>query len=355
MTESPRPLKELARKCGVQWRSIEAAKAETQERRKELSDILGADPPVGSEDRSVVVFGSIAREEVTDESDLDWTLLVDGQAVPEHLQIAQEIDKRFDAGGFKKPGRTGIFGNMSFSHDIIHRIGGEGDTNRNLTQRMLLLLESFPVSNERAAYDRVVTGILHRYILEDAGLTYPGAQGNLPRFLLNDIARFWRTMAVDFANKQRERAGEGWGIRNAKLRFSRKLIFASGLLLCYRCVLDPRIVAPKSSGADAHKILELLKEYIRLTPLENLADAVVRFGSNLEFAKRFFDGYDRFLQTLSDSAKRKELNDLKPGDAATNKLFQEMRQLSHEFQEGLDGLFLGEDAIGGLTRKYGVF
>jgi hypothetical protein len=42
-------------------------------------------------------------------------------------------------------------------------------------------------------------------------------------FSLNDIVRFWRTMAVDFASKQRDRAGEEWGLRNAKLRMSRKL------------------------------------------------------------------------------------------------------------------------------------
>jgi hypothetical protein len=31
---------------------------------------------------------------------------------------------------------------MAFSHDIIHQIGGQNDTNKNTTQRILLLLES---------------------------------------------------------------------------------------------------------------------------------------------------------------------------------------------------------------------
>ena len=61
-------------------------------------------------------------------------------------------------------------------------------------------------------------------------------------FLLNDIVRFWRTMAVDFASKQKEIAlEEGWGLRNAKLRMSRKLIFASGLLVCFGCNLDSQL------------------------------------------------------------------------------------------------------------------
>ena len=35
------------------------------------------------EDTSIVVFGSLARSELTSGSDLDWVLLVDGFADPE--------------------------------------------------------------------------------------------------------------------------------------------------------------------------------------------------------------------------------------------------------------------------------
>jgi hypothetical protein len=33
------------------------------------------------------------------------------------------------------------------------------------------------------------------------------------RFLLNDLVRYWRTIAVDFESKMRARKGEGWGLR----------------------------------------------------------------------------------------------------------------------------------------------
>jgi hypothetical protein len=42
----------------------------------------------------------------------------------------------------KEVGREGLFGSMAFSHDLVHQIGGEDDTNRNTTRRILLLLES---------------------------------------------------------------------------------------------------------------------------------------------------------------------------------------------------------------------
>src|SRR5262249_14357474 len=242
-----------------------------------------SDDSYDSVDTSLVVFGSLAREEWTSGSDLDWTYLIDGQVNSDHLVIAQKIDSvlKEHKHRFPVPGPTGIFGNMAFSHDIVHQIGGQSDTNKNTTQRILLLLESAAVGKGKQAYERVLRAVINRYLEEDNHLLTEDEQSyRVPRFLLNDIVRFWRTMAVDFASKQRDRGGDGWGLRNAKLRMSRKLIFASGLLLCFGCNLDADLKKKISTEKNAIKLnlVNHIREWVRLTPLEIVARSLAAYS-----------------------------------------------------------------------------
>lgn len=56
---------------------------EAKRKTTDLRERLSALSEFSSEDASVVVFGSVGRGEVTDASDVDWTLLVDGPADPQ--------------------------------------------------------------------------------------------------------------------------------------------------------------------------------------------------------------------------------------------------------------------------------
>ncbi|HLZ91380.1 MAG TPA: nucleotidyltransferase domain-containing protein [Candidatus Acidoferrum sp.] len=349
----------LRKKLGCEWPSIETSLKATEQTKERLAIILlGNERRLLSEDANFTAFGSLARGEWTTGSDLDWTYLIDGESNPEHLPIAQRITELLEEAGFCKPGPTETFGNMAFSHEIIHQIGGQNDTNRNMTQRILLLLESIPIAN-RSAYNRVIAGILYRYLQEDTSfITSYGKETKIPRFLLNDIVRFWRTMAVDFASKQRERAGDGWALRNLKLRMSRKLIFVSGLLTCFSCLHDSSATIRGltfDKGEVIENLVNHLKRYVNSTPLEIVARSIDIYGASDATAEKLFTSYDAFLQKLNDPEVREHLKRLKSDGAAASPVFQGMRQISHVFQDALTELFFGSTKLFELVKHYGVF
>ena len=329
--------------------------------REELDQLLTKSiPKYTSEDTSLVVFGSLARDEWTSASDLDWTYLIDGQANSDHLFIAQKIRRilKERQERFRQPGQTGTFGNMAFSHDIIHQIGGQNDSNKNTTQRILLLLESVAIGKNSQAYERVIKGAINRYLEEDNHLLIEDrTRYRVPRFLLNDIVRFWRTMAVDFASKQRDRAGEGWGLRNAKLRMSRKLIFVSGLLVCFGCHLNPELQKQISDDPDDTKsnLVNYIRHQTNLTPLEIVAAAIGNYAVSTSVGEELFGAYTEFLKLVDDRTSRQALEKLRARDSRTDTTFKHIREISQAFEHALDLLFFENSQLAPLTRKYGVF
>jgi len=121
-------------------------------------------------------------------------------------------------------------------------------------------------------------------------------------------------------------------------------------------VLSPPTVSPDDLGTGhANAVLNRLKQYVRLTPLDSIADAVMTYEVSSEVAKNLFGCYDQFLGVLSNLSMRKELDDLRPNDAAGSATFQHVRTISYRFQDALNQLFFGHERIGNLTREYGVF
>jgi hypothetical protein len=304
------------------------------------------------------VYGSLAREEWTRQSDVDWTLLVDGRADPRHLQAAKEIERRLESGHFNKPGPTGVFGNMTFSHDLFNKIGGVEDSNENTTQRILLLLESRALSGGET-YERVVDLILRRYLDDDRGLLYGRQAHKVPRYLVNDLVRYWRTIGVDFVDKQRGRGGKGWALRNAKLKLSRKLIFVSGLLTCFGCELfSPREAREALSGPQ-HSTLAMaahLRGFVERTPLDVLCHGLLLLDIRPDTAQKLIDAYDAFLAILDDDEKRARLSSLKQDELSGDSVFIEVSRLGRKFQEALTAMFFKEDPrLSELTMTYGVF
>lgn len=158
-------VEQLEKRLGVEWAHLRKARDLAQTKRLELRHGLAH---LDSEDTSIVVSGSLARDEFTKGSDVDWTLLIDGQSDPGHYALTKKISDVVQSMATKGVGQEGTFGTMVFSHDLVHQIGGEDDTNRNTTRRLLLLLEPHVVGREDA-YRNVVRNVLNRYLLEDRG------------------------------------------------------------------------------------------------------------------------------------------------------------------------------------------
>lgn len=294
---------------------------------------------------------------MTHTSDIDWIFLIDGQADLVHqgraLAAAAEIEQLSN----KTIGPEGTFGKMAFSHDVVQYIGGGEDSNANFTRRMLLLLESQPIGR-REAYDRVVRVVLERYLTGDHGWMRGRAFLGVPRFLLNDIVRYWRTVAVDFAYKQWTRDNKGWALRSATLRLSRKLIYAAGLLFCFSFAGLDWYSDQKMSRAD-RKLLGLVHLSIlqTFTPLDVVANVCLNSPPLHDAARSIFGAYDEFLGILTNASHRTHLESLMPDAADGDDLWNHIRELGTRFQNGLDAIFF--DVAGTrypeLIRRYGVF
>lgn len=335
------------------WPNIAAAEATSRGKMELLAKLVADLLP--TDEGALVVFGSLARGEFTAGSDLDWTVLIDGRADSGHLDIVHELKPRLVKAGFKVPGPTEIFGGLVFSHELIHAIGGDEDTNKNMTRRLLMLLESAPVQTtaSESVHNRVVQGILYRYVEEDASFLAPNdPTKKIPRFLLNDVVRFWRTMAVDYANKYRARAGEKWALRNIKLRMSRKLLFVSGLFMCISWKLSPhKAIDP---NLVTQELVDHLQRWTRRPPLESLAVIIEQYAPTL--ADNIFNSYDSFLELLGDKERREVLERLPPEDSYKNEVFIAARKISDNFDGALtDILFESDIDISKLSKRYGVF
>lgn len=348
-------LARIEEKAGRTFPHITAAERLSASTRERLTGLLHGQDPT---DTSVVVFGSLARGEYTPGSDLDWTLLIDGQADAAHYEAVRSITRILKQEGFHEPGPTGVFGNVAFSHPILHQIGGQEDTNKLTTQRTLLLLESAAVGRAEA-HERVVKLVISRYVEDDRGLLYGSSGAVVPRFLLNDIVRYWRTVTVDFVYKQRDRE-YGWALRNTKLKMSRKLIFVSGLLSCFSFELSPeggRHLRGANGRLEIPRVIAALRDRVAMRPLDQLALAALRPAVKPETARALFEEYDAFLAMLQDDEQRARLKrltfeDLDRGDA----LFRDASRIGRRFQEALTRLFFEEDeALRRLVLEYGVF
>jgi hypothetical protein len=291
----------------------------------------------------LVAFGSLARAEASQaESDFDHAILAYGTVdTPEHIQryrrAADEVCKKT---GLKRPGASRIFGGLISGSDLVNRIGLDDDTNRTHTQRMLFLEESIPIIGV-ARHKQTVKAILKRYLVDyrEPGLEKPG----VPRFLLNDIVRYWRTIAVDYQAKRwdelnpfetegsdDERAPK-WGMRYIKLRSTRKLAF---------CGTVTAILAPRLRDVAVDE--ELLCSEFEAPALARLAGllAYLDHDQDRDALRQILELADWFAEKFGDGDFRAEVNEVEhPRRPENNAAFAEARGKTEDLQRALEMLF----------------
>jgi hypothetical protein len=162
-------------------------------------------------------------------------------------------------------------------------------------------------------------------------------------------------MAVDFAGKQRERGGDGWALRNIKLRMSRKLIFATGLLMCFSCYSSlPVVTSEPEKSTDL--LIQHISGFIERPPLEILTYALLQYSIPEETVFALLDSYNLFLECLNDMNRRICLEKISYEDSISDTVFQQMRKVGQQFQHGLDRLFFQDNEdLKQLIRQYGIF
>ena len=214
------------------------------------------------------------------------------------------------------PSEDGAFGEPVNRRDILANIGGDDDSNRNITRRILLLLEGEWLFNKEGLQG-FRREILERYIGE--GMT----DHQLALFLLNDIIRYYRTIAVDYEFKI---SGNGvpkpWATRNIKLVFSRKLLYASGLFS----------IGMTADRARDEKI-KILEDLFDLPVMERM----IAICGETRMAP-VVASYNRFLDFLGDPGKREHLATLEPSDRS-DECFRKIKNEGHHFTRELLKLF----------------
>ena len=121
-------------------------------------------------------------------------------------------------------------------------------------------------------------------------------------------------------------------------------------------VLDEEAAAELRSRKDPARLIELLLDWVELSPLEKIARALLPFEEHHEAARVLMDSYDAFLGLLGDPEKREQLEAVSYDDLGRSEAFREGLSYSSEFQRALESIFLrGSGSLTDLTLKYGVF
>lgn len=324
-------LEALAARAGVTLDHLSQARVHAVEK---IAEAQAALVPYAPDDVSVVMFGSWARGELTEGSDNDWAILTPRRRSRRRdvKKLARRCREMFNEDG-KAPGAQALFGVPFEWPQLVDDIGLDDDTNRNLTRRMLTLLESVALTGP--SRDACWRAILDRYLQQGVKDHWP------PRFLLNDTIRYWRTICVDFEGKHKDSGGDDpkWVMRNAKLRTSRKMLFSGGLIPTLFCRLR-----------ELDEIPGFLAKQFSAPASDRVAWAFLQLGLVDEGA-RCLAAYDEWVGLLQEAEFRTAIAALRADTRKNSSDFARVRDIGERLDGGLLAL-LFDSGLGADARRF---
>ena len=277
-----------------------------------LRDSLGKSS-IGN-DTVVLTCGSYARREASEQSDVDFFVI--SETANDNPALKETIAAKIKEIVPNEPSQDGAFGEEVGRNQLLENIGGEYDSNRSITRRILFLLEGEWLFNENGLRN-FRRQILERYIRDDM------ADHQLALFLLNDVIRYYRTVAVDYEYKTAELENpRPWAIRNIKLVFSRKLLYASGLF-------SIAMTADKSR----YDKVSILENLFGIPVVERMISICGK--ANMETV---LDSYNSLLGNLEDPTRRGHLVELERANRQ-DPVFRRIKNEGHQFTRELLKLF----------------
>ncbi|MGB2861969.1 MAG: hypothetical protein WBC05_01460 [Sedimentisphaerales bacterium] len=341
-------LAKAAKLIGVELSALEEASV-TSERllsgyTEKLTKKFSKDPPNDYEMTDIVLCGSIAREECSFQSDCDYYVLQNGasaRTTRKLIETMQEIEVDFPMG---ERGGQNVFGGIVVAPNLYENIGLESDTNANMTRRILLLSESKPVTSGET-YKTAINNILERYCADylppNRNKSDPA---QVPRYLLNDLVRYWRTMAVDFGTKRWR--NDDSNLRLAKLRITRKILFAGPLATVLLTGREERT---------NDQLIDYLTKSLAAPPLAQIAKHFESMNNKSQSAMRvLLQDYDQFIGILS--GHKRDVLKCKRGDSKSREEVKgQCKAMGDRIQSSLEQIFYKDNLFKNTFQKYAVF
>jgi hypothetical protein len=244
---------------------------------------------------AVFAVGSMGRMEFTEASDLDVAFVYDRHVLPDPTPQWRHVRSALEESGFEVSDKT--FAEPFEIADLTKNIGGEGEKNRSLTYRALLLTEGtwlMAASYAEHVYENIVG------VYRDATTT----RGRYLTSLSNDLHRYYRTLCVDYRHKVEEQKKE-WAIRYVKLRHSRKLWQLGNVALECASFIETMRRETKRHDPEFHD--GYLTAHLRDPPLAKVLGTLKLLG-RVELIDDVMRAYDRFLAKISLRSVREELD-----------------------------------------------